>query len=220
METNLPRDINEVIIKKAKELGASLAGIAEPASLKNSPSFTLRKEVKFAQNVNAVLVLALVHDESQPELDWWGKKPYGSPGNRILLEISGKLFKWLKGEYDIEAEIIPYSIGKGGIFLKDAAVIAGLGIIGKNNLLITTEYGPRVRLSVLGLNTALSSTGPTDFDPCHGCDMPCKKSCPQNAFRKGEYSKTQCKIQMISDELNISEIKYCRQCEFSCPVGR
>ncbi len=101
METNLPKDINEVIIKKAKELGSSLAGIAAPASLKNSPSFTLRREVKLAKNVNAVLVLALVHDESQPELDWWVRKPYGSPGNRILLEISDELFKWLKSEYDI-----------------------------------------------------------------------------------------------------------------------
>lgn len=218
METNLPKDINEVIIKKAKELGSSLAGIAESASLENSPSFTLRREVKLGQNVNAYLVLALVHDESQPELDWWVRRPYGSPGNRILLEISGKLFKWLKSEYDIEAEIIPYSIRKGGIFLKDAAVIAGLGIIGMNNLLITPEYGPRVRLSALGLNTALSSTGPIDFNPCHDCDMSCRKSCPQNAFSKGDYSKTQCKIQMVSDELSINEIKYCRKCELSCQV--
>jgi epoxyqueuosine reductase len=220
VETDFPKDINEVIIKKAKEFGSSLAGIADPASLKNSPSFTLRREVKLAQNVNAYLVLALVHDESEPELDWGVKKSYGTPGNRRLLEISEELLKWLKNEYDIEAEIIPYNIRKGGIFLKDAAVIAGLGIIGKNNLLITSEYGPRVRLSALGLNTALSSTGSIDFNPCHGCDMPCKKSCPQNAFSEGDYSKTRCKIQMVSDELSINEIKYCRKCEFSCQVGR
>jgi epoxyqueuosine reductase len=220
VETDLPEDINEIIIKKAKELGSSLAGFAEPASLENSPSFTLRSEVKLGQNVNAVLVLALVHDESQPELDWWVGKPYRSTGHRILLEISDELVKWLKSEYDIEAKIIPYSIRKGGIFLKDAAVIAGLGIIGKNNLLITSEYGPRVRLSALGLDTSLSSTGPIDFDPCEGCDMPCKKSCPQNAFGRGNHSKTQCKKQMANDELSVNEIKYCRKCEFSCPVGR
>jgi epoxyqueuosine reductase len=37
---------------------------------------------------------------------------------------------------------LPYKVEEGGMFLKDAATLAGLGIIGKNNLLITPEFEP------------------------------------------------------------------------------
>jgi len=50
--------------------------------------------------------------------------------------------------------------------LKDAAVLAGLGCIGKNNLLLTPEYGSRVRLRAFTIDLVLPSTGPLPFDPC------------------------------------------------------
>ena len=73
------------------------------------------------------------------------------------------------------------------------------------------------------LSADLPSTGPIDWDPCDGCDMPCRKSCPQNAFgsviykageyggltklpgRDGSYSLLTCDRQMAEDEDN--EIK-------------
>ena len=75
-----------------------------------------------------------------------------------------------------------YHVEKGGIFLKDAAVIAGLGCIGKNNILVTPDYGPRIRLRAMLPDEEISPTGSNDFDPCSGCDAPCRQACPQNAF--------------------------------------
>jgi len=37
-------------------------------------------------------------------------------------------------------------VEKGGVYLKDAAVVAGQGGVGKNNLLLDRRWGPRVRL--------------------------------------------------------------------------
>jgi len=90
----------------------------------------------------------------------------------------------LNEEFSINARPLSYRIEEGGIFLKDAAALAGLGIIGKNNLLITPEYGPRVRLRALFLDLDLEPTGPIDFAPGEACDMPCRRACPQKAFRK------------------------------------
>jgi len=72
---------------------------------------------------------------------------------------------------------LPYHIENGGIYLKDAAVLAGLGTIGRNNLLITPEFGPRVRLRALLAGVDLPPTGPAGFDPCEGCPAPCLTDC-------------------------------------------
>lgn len=128
---------------------------------------------------------------------------------------------------------LPYHIEKGGIFLKDAAVLGGLGTIGVNNLLITPEFGPRVRLRALLLDLELVPTGPIEFSPCQSCNMPCRQACPQNAFSEGFYRRTLCMKQMEKDETNkiiLGEnvnkdqstvyIRYCRACELACPVGK
>lgn len=240
MDLSSHSDISTYIIEKAQALGASLAGIASIEPLKNSPSYEIYdkspyyegyEKVEWPVEAKSVLALALLHDPSKPELDWWDYKPGRTPGNRQLIGIAKNLQQWMKKEFRIHASPLPYRVEQGGILLKDAAVLAGLGIIGKNNLVITPEYGPHVRLRALFLDVEVEPTGPTDFNPCEGCDMPCRRACPQKAFRNGSYSRALCDLQMGEDEANEvivenSEIgdslsnyrKYCRACELACPV--
>jgi epoxyqueuosine reductase len=143
------------------------------------------------------------------------------------------LRQWLKEDLNSNAHLLPYHVEKGGIFLKDAAVLAGLGTIGMNNLLITPEFGPRVRLRALLLDAELEPAGPIDFAPCAGCAIPCRSVCPQKAFKDGAYSRALCNEQMKRDEANVvigeekqekdlpsRYIRYCRACELACPVGK
>jgi hypothetical protein len=58
---------------------------------------------------------------------------------------------------------LPYRVEHGGTLFKDAAALAGLGTIGKNNLVITPEYGPHVRLKAMFLDVDLEPTGPIGF---------------------------------------------------------
>lgn len=71
---------------------------------------------------------------------------------------------------------------------KHAAQFAGLGTIGRHSLLITPEFGPRVRLACL-LTEAPSDTSPlTPKDYCIDCDA-CIQECPARALqvpRQGE----------------------------------
>lgn len=126
--------------------------------------------------------------------------------------------------------------------------MAGLGCIGKNNILVTPEYGPRVRLRAILLDLQIAATGPIDFDPCGACDEPCRKACPEKAFenivfsaaelglehlpaRTGCYVRSTCNLQMLKNNEDAVEdidpesgglekiIKYCRRCELACPVG-
>lgn len=236
--------IETTIVGKAKELGASLAGIASINDLKASPSYEAYdkkpfyeeyKGVKWHKEHKSVLVWALAHPASEPVLDWWSMKVPGfTPGNGVMRLQSRKLRIWLGEKFGIKALSLPYQIEYGGAFLKDSAHLAGLGVIGRNNLLVTPEFGTRIRLRGIFMEAELDPTGPLDFDPCNSCDMPCHKACPRGAFRSGSFERVFCKkendkrdaeaefldgsIMGIEEPSKVS--KPCRICEFACPVAQ
>ncbi|MFW6135061.1 MAG: epoxyqueuosine reductase [Elusimicrobiota bacterium] len=223
--------LSSLILKKAKELGADLAGITGVEELKDCPSFTVASKIPHAEEVGpteckldlktgevawpeegkGVIVIALSHPEDKPELDWWlGKK--SPPGNKILINVINELSTWLESKYQIKTYHMPYHIENGGIFLKDAAVMAGLGCIGRNNLLITPEYGPRVRLRAMVTNMKLISTGPISFDPCSDCKGYCLDQCPTGAFDKIIYQKEEVGQKILPGRIgNYSRLKCNKQ---------
>jgi epoxyqueuosine reductase len=253
MKTNNNKT-EKIIIEKAKEWGASLAGIARVEDLKASPSVEAYRKKPFYEEYDpesssyfkfegykwhdehkSILVWALVHPVSKPELDWWSMKVPGfTPGNGVLRMQSKKLRTWMGEELGISALSLPYQIEFGGAFLKDSAHLAGLGVIGKNNLLVTPEFGTRVRLRGIFMEAELEPTGPIDFDPCYGCNMPCHQACPRDAFRSGSFDRALCKLEndkrdaeaemldgsiMGIDEPSMVS-KPCRFCELACPVAQ
>ena len=262
-------DLSIQIINKAREFGASLAGIANVAELKKSPSHLIsgkmaefggvgtkqvegkkKGEVLWPDNAKSAVVIAVEHPLGSPDMDWWlnGLKG-GTKGNIKLIAVFSKLADWLEKEKRIPYIKLAYHIEHGAVFMKDAAVLGGLGCIGKNNLLVTPQFGPRIRLRVMLLDEDLPSTGILDFDPCTDCKEYCRKACPQKAFnqkiysaredgqdelpgRSGVYSRIKCNIQMEKNaekgrDVDIEgsdkkgrEVRFCRICEMSCPVGK
>jgi epoxyqueuosine reductase len=198
--------LTETIIEKALLLGASLAGIADVGYLKTSPSHRIAPrigmglearwrdapkkilpvEVEWPKDAVSAVVIGVAHPEDQPELDWYDGK--GTPGNRILIRIVKELYLWLEETFSFTTSRPPYFIESGGVFMKDAAVLAGLGSIGKNNLVITPEYGPRIRWRVLLFDREAEASGPIAYNPCNGCSAPCLNACPVGAFDTLAYS--------------------------------
>jgi epoxyqueuosine reductase len=219
-------------------------GIARVDDLKASMSFAIYDEkpyypeytgVEWNPAHRSVLVWALAHPPSEPILDWWSLKVPGfTPGNRVLRKQSRRMRIWLGEELGINALSLPYQIEYGGTFLKDSAVLAGLGVIGRNNLLVTPQFGSALRLRGMFIEADLEPTGPMkDFDPCTDCDTPCHRACPRGAFRSGSYQQSLCKMEMDQNDADVTErdgaimgieepcevIVYCRGCELACPVG-
>lgn len=65
---------------------------------------------------------------------------------------------------------------------KEAAIRAGLGIIGKNSLLITPEYGTRVVLILMATDIPVSSAAICRADTgCRACGR-CAAACPSGAI--------------------------------------
>ena len=217
---------------------ARLEDILESPSYQDNQREPIRNELldssQWAEslvNAQTVIVLALKHPQDDPQLDYWERGD--SWGNRKLRELSELLKQWLEKEYNLSSLPQPYQQDKGGLFLKDAAVLSGIGIIGKNNLLINPEWGPRIRLRSILLEGRWQPTASlVGFNPCESCDAICHKACTQNAFPQGKYNRQICSRQMHEDENNKTfegllrvdgkrefVIKYCRACELSCPIG-
>ena len=259
------------ILQKLRELGADCAGIASVDALRDGPSERLFPRMKdhsrdhFAEEITtglphgsvywepdaaSVIVFAVAHPSEKPELDWWCGE-IDPPGNKRLLAVSREFKRWMAEAHpDIAVYPKRYHVERGGIYLKEAAVQAGLGCIGRNNLLVTPHFGPRVRLRAVIISEELPATGPLSFDPCSSCDAPCIRHCPQHAFenriytaeetgidtlpgRDGSYYRAACNEQMLKNEREAlpgmmpevcdheeTIIKYCRNCELLCRVGK
>ncbi len=218
------------IIQKALDCGASLAGIASVEALAASRSYAGHVSIACPVQGHSLLVLALAQDAAWAEFDWWDRRPGGTPGNRRMVAIMDQVVAWLGEHGHVAARVLPYNLEKGGVFLKGAAVLAGLGCVGRNNLLITRDFGPCVRLRAILVGQELASTGPGGRDFCVGCDVPCRRVCPQNAFESGAFDRSRCSLQMRKDRLEGSAgrdarrapfadipVKSCRACELACP---
>lgn len=258
-------ELGQIIIKKAMEFGADLVGIVRIADLQQSPSHRVSGKMTEDYDIGAnqedcqkggivnwpvgfksAILIAVAHPMDKPEMDWWISA--NTSGNHRLIRIVSELADWLEIEVGIKTSKLSYHIERGGIYLKDAAVLAGLGCIGRNNLLITPRHGPRVRLRAMLMDAELPSTGASKFDPCINCLAACQSACPRDAFgkqvyfpaaygqaqlpgRNGCYDRVACNREMMKNEADFEEIqvenqvelgkrvKYCRECELACPVG-
>jgi epoxyqueuosine reductase len=104
---------------------------------------------------------------------------------------------------------------------RHAALLAGLGTFGINNMILTPEYGPRVRFGSI-LSTADLPPDPLlEIQLCIRC-MHCVEMCPSNALDKESYPKglTDKKAcSSYSAELNERYISPCGICIKVCPIG-
>ena len=83
------------------------------------------------------------------------------------------------------------------------AIQAGLGEYGRHGLLITKEFGPRVRIGKVFTDLPLAHDKPIDFGVQNFCSIcrECTKACPPNAIDDGDQKET------VYNQSNIAGIK-------------
>jgi epoxyqueuosine reductase len=116
----------------------------------------------------------------------------------------------------------------GTLSHRHAAVEAGLGVIGVNNLLITAQYGPRQRLGQCLTNAELKPDAPLTSDLCKEmrpkCELACIKVCPVSALAEGKWTdKVRCSYHQDYQTPRFmregTKTMQCGLCIASCPVG-
>ena len=112
---------------------------------------------------------------------------------------------------------------------KYAAVKAGLGWIGKNGVLITKKFGPRVRLSAILVNYDLPIGSPILKSLCAEECTFCVNACPHKALKGAQWNINTLRDELIDYKLcNYKRSLYiknhgrkhaCGYCMAACPIG-
>ena len=148
--------------------------------------------------------------------------------DRAALLIAKKIQKAGFKAYPIPAsQTIAERKLEGAISHKLSAHLSGLGWIGKNCLLITPEYGPRVRFATVLTDAPLEAGQPINNE-CGDC-RDCVEICPPGAFtgvtfnpsepRDVRFRAHQCRDYTQRREKQLGE-GICGLCVYVCPYGR
>lgn len=103
----------------------------------------------------------------------------------------------------------------GAFSFKGAAVAAGLGAIGKNSLLLTPSYGPRLRLAVVITQAEIEADPMLPQGICGNCRV-CIQVCPSAALKDPEPGQAWNHDRFVCVNYN-SASKGCGLCVARCP---
>ncbi len=228
----LTSEIKEFCIQKA----AALVGVADlgplKAGLQTDPPdllepYTAAISIAVPLDMNAV---AAMSGEPTPA--------YASDCRDInarLNAMTGAIVEHIKG-LGYKALAVPASKKlveggtEGSVSHKAIAVLAGLGWQGKSLLLVTSKYGPRVRLSSVLTDMPLEFDSPVK-NRCGNCTK-CIEACPAGAIRNVNtdfhYSSREEALDLEkchNNTLRYMEVPgvgytFCGQCIPVCPHGR
>ncbi len=108
---------------------------------------------------------------------------------------------------DVDREI---GLRERGISQKVLGYLVGLGWIGRSSLLVTPEFGPRVRLGTIFTKDYICLTGHPYLGNCGEC-MACSEACPVSAITKKQYDVNKCRrlSLMLRGNTGLSAVYVC-----------
>ncbi len=115
------------------------------------------------------------------------------------------------------SQTIDWTVQQGHLSHKEIARRAGLGWIGRNNLLVTPQRGARVRLVTVLTDLPLPTGRPLERD-CGECRA-CLEACPAGAIREdpGDFDHLRCyeQLKVFKNSLNLGHY-ICGVCVKAC----
>ena len=212
---------SEAVKACALGAGASVAGIAAAEAFTSAPE-GFKPEDAFPGCRSVIVLGAPMPKEAIQGEDTTGFIDIRNEVNAKLSETAKAIVKLLKAEKH-KAKAISGMSGKyvdgfthGPISLKHAAELAGLGVIGRNYLLINREYGTLLWLNAVLTDAELTPDERLQFSVCENCNI-CAEACPVGALdMPGAVNKKGCSghmFKMIDKKWEI----VCFQCRKRCP---
>lgn len=222
MKTKTDKKKNtEWLEKLAIEEGASVFGIGDIKPVRKYFHDSIKnKTLEFLFGVSMGFKLSNeIIDDIQDEPTIIYKHHYSTVNHfldqlalKICSEIQKKGFKALAIP---ASQIVDWQKQLGHLPHKAIAFQAGLGWIGRSNLLINPQFGARVRYVTILTDIPLDAAKPLK-DNCKEC-IACIKVCPAKAISKKAYDKNKCveKLKEFSKKTGVGQM-ICGVCVKVC----
>ncbi|WP_373482768.1 4Fe-4S double cluster binding domain-containing protein [Acetobacterium sp.] len=228
--TLLQNQCNLAISNLGHSLGATEIGFSDLALLPAS------KRMNFERGITVIIKLSdgiLNQIGTEPTQTYFSH--YRSV-NRLIDDICLRLLLALEAQgYPSVAIPASQSVADpedqftGAFQHKTAAVLAGLGWIGRSALFIHQHYGPRVRIGTVLTNAPLAVGTPVTESGCGTCHA-CVSACPAMAIegrlwkpgmpRNELYDAYACSQHMKETFHHIGRGVVCGLCVVACPIGK
>ncbi|RJP64497.1 MAG: epoxyqueuosine reductase [Candidatus Abyssobacteria bacterium SURF_17] len=250
------KKLKKELLQKCESLGAKKVGIIRAESLKDSEAVyaAMMKILPEAKSVISFLVpfpkgcLHLLKDPTRG-LPFYTR--LAGIGGRTLDGISINICLFLEEHGFVAAPVfictpleMPKSLDLWGYLSQiDVAAKSGLGWIGKNGLLTSPVYGPRVGLGTVLTNAVIEEDRQSDVGKCPDDCFICVEKCPAGALDgTGKVNRLNCTATqaiapislMMTKEFSMKEHRdmivnvgavdehtwyRCNNCVVHCPIG-
>ncbi len=208
----------------AKEWGADIVGFCK---LETSPL----PDLPYALSIGVKLSDAVLKTiENAPSFAYF---QHYRTANALLDSIAFRLGREIeKAGFSAFPIAASQSLGKNnpynGVFPhKTAAVLSGLGFVGKSGLFLSNEYGSKLRLATVLTDMPVQAELPRMENGCGACEL-CKRVCPAGAIF-GELPKTdgernfdaeKCSKYMKTHFQDVGRGSVCGVCIKACPKNK
>jgi epoxyqueuosine reductase QueG len=201
--------INAVTLKSLIQAhGIDLVGIADAQDL--MLAYPPRPATVLMPSARSVIVMAVAHSLGavySPDVMLWTRNKMQT--SRLLDATAEIISRRLEREgflslpisADKPVEIFKHNPETGRNFrqtrtigflsLKHAAISCGMGALGRNNLLLTPEFGPHQRLCAIITEAPFATDPRRELDLCKDCGR-CEQACPSGALKAGRYDVDPC----------------------------
>ena len=226
-DPSIKKDRALILKETAQTNGACLVGFADISRL----------ELPITLKYPFAICFAICHSDETvdrlPNDDLWNEMSSSltEKAGVIYQEIQGLLESWgyrysripsttRIDELPVPGEQLPQ---------KTVATLSGLGWIGKSSLLITPDYGPRIRLGTLLTDMPLETATPTTQSMCEDCRA-CVDVCPVRAIRGNNWTQDTSRNELLdvswcydhlwSAKPATGRRQLCGLCLKVCPAGQ
>ena len=107
--------------------------------------------------------------------------------------------------------------GRGLISMKHTAVLAGIGTMGKNTLLLNENFGNMLALGAILTDLDLESDPLAESICIDGCDL-CLQNCPSKALDGSSADQMKCRPNTYGKNARGFDVVNCNQCRTVCPM--
>lgn len=218
--------MKEAIRQYALENGAHVAGFADAGNFDEAPEGFRPRDIMPQANSVIVIGKAL----SAGTVQSGNKVVYTAQGEAVVLALdalASQVALYIERQGGLAVPIpadAPYfhweeerQYGMGILSHRHAAVKAGLGVLGKNGLLLTPQYGNRVTLVTVLTDLMLAPDPAQEKQLCPPACRKCLDACPSKALQGNAIVEQKlCRSHVSTTSERGHALTNCWNCRLSC----